>query len=405
MSAAQGRRQVDVAVVGGGLVGTLISWRLAQRGMGVVVIDDERRGRASVAAAGMLAAVAEATPTEEALGRLLVLAARRYAAEVVELEALTGLSCGYRALGTLVLGVHADDVALIAKLHRRHLALGLHSVPVGHSALLAREPALGPGVRAGAYAAEDHQVDPRRLLTAASEAARTAGVDRATATVTAVDPATGRVELAGGETLAAGTVVVAGGAWSPLLPGLDPLAVRPVKGQILRLRTPDGRPACGPVLRGVVQGRDVYLVAREDGELVVGATSEEQGFDVRSTAGGVHGLLRDARILLPDIDEHTLVEHRVGFRPGTPMNGPLVGPAPPWLGKRLVLAVGHHRNGVLLAPLTAASVADLLTGGPDADLFQPFLGQLGRPGDEGTGSRPSDGATGRGRAMEATPCS
>ncbi len=373
----------DVVVVGGGLVGTLIAWRLGQRGVGVLVVDDDRPGRASMAAAGMLAAVAEAAPTEAELSGLLVTAARRYRAEVAELEAATGISCGYRALGTLVVGTHADDVALIAELHRRQLALGLRSEPVGHSALLEREPALGPGVRAGLFAADDHQVDPRRLLAAATAAAAGAGVQRRAGTVTGIDAATGRVALEGGERLAAGTVVVAAGAWARLLPGLEPLAVRPVKGQILRLRTDDGRPACGPVVRGVVHGREVYLVARDDGELVVGATSEEQGFDRRSTAGGVHGLLRDARVLLPNIDEYELVEHRVGFRPGTPMNGPLVGPAPAAVAgggggaaARLVLAVGHHRNGVLLAPLTATAVADQLTGGPDAALFAPFLHQF-----------------------------
>jgi glycine oxidase len=238
------------------------------------------------------------------------------------------------------------------------------------SALLAREPALGPQVRAGLLAAEDHQVDPRRLLRAVTEAGRLAGVRRLDESV--IGLAHDRVELAQGETVAAGIVVVAAGAWAAQLPGFDPVPVRPVKGQILRLRTPDGRPAAGPVVRGLVQGADVYVVPRADGEVVVGATSEERGFDTTSTAGALFALLRDARTLLPDLDEAVFVEHRVGFRPGTPDNGPYLGPIELDRTGRLVLAVGHHRNGVLLAPLTGAGVAAYLAGDDLPDVLAPF---------------------------------
>jgi glycine oxidase len=166
------------------------------------------------------------------------------------------------------------------------------------------------------------------------------------------------VRTEAGEEVLAGHVVLASGAWageSEWLPPHARPAVRPVKGQILTLRGPASEPVC----ERIVASERVYLVPREDGRLLVGATVEERGFDTTVTAGGVHELLREAYRLLPEITELELVEASAGLRPGTPDNLPLVGPG---ALEGLVLATGHYRNGVLLAPLTAERVANALVG-------------------------------------------
>jgi glycine oxidase len=363
---------VDVAVVGGGLVGSFVAWRAAQRGLRVTVVDDHRDARASWAAAGMLAPVSEYHPTEALLTAALNAAAGGYQATVDELEAATGSTCGYRATGTLVVGVHHDDVTAIAELHRLQKDAGVTSRPVGRTALAEIEPALGPAVRAGLFAADDHQVDPRRLLTTVIEAGARVGVARVDASVRSLDERLGDVVLADGASIVAGAVVIASGAWAATMPGIATLPVRPVKGQILRLRSVDHGFLAGPVIRGLVRGHDVYVVGRADGEIVIGATVEERGFDETPTAGALHALLRDARTLLPDLDEAVFVEHLVGFRPGTPDNGPLVGALGTIGATRVFAAVGHHRNGVLLAPLTGEAVAAQLTGDDPTGALAPF---------------------------------
>ncbi|HEV2921109.1 MAG TPA: FAD-dependent oxidoreductase, partial [Actinomycetota bacterium] len=178
----------------------------------------------------------------------------------------------------------------------------------------------------------------------------------------------GAPDAAGGGTLPAGTVVLAAGCWSGGLGGLAAEAlppVRPVKGQLLYLRGPAGQPLC----QGNVRGLEVYVVPRGDGRVVVGATVEEQGFDTTVTAGAVHDLLRAALELLPDAAELELAETVVGLRPGSPDNAPMLGPAGP---EGLVVATGHYRNGILLTPVTADAVAELLATGQVPELIAPF---------------------------------
>jgi glycine oxidase len=164
------------------------------------------------------------------------------------------------------------------------------------------------------------------------------------------------VTLEGGQRLPAGQVVLAAGAWNERIEGLPAGArvpVRPVKGQILRLRDP-----AGPgLLRRVVRFRGGYLVPREDGRYVLGATVEERGFGLAPTAGGVYELLRDAHELVPGVSELEVEELSVGLRPGTPDNAPAIGPG---ALEGLIWATGHYRNGILLAPLTAELVAGVL---------------------------------------------
>ncbi|MEU4698321.1 glycine oxidase ThiO [Nonomuraea dietziae] len=330
-------------IVGGGVVGLSIAWRLARAGQDVTVIDPAPASGASHAAAGMLAPVSEVAYTEEPLLRLGLAALERWPAFAAELEADSGLSVDYRAHGTLDVAFGADDLAALEELAAFMDKLGLPVERLTGRECRRLEPMLSPSVRGGVLAGGDAWVDPRRVtaaLLAALETMRVPVVPHR-----ATDLLDGAVRLADGEILTGERVVLAAGAWSGELADVP---VRPVKGQIMRLRSP--HPLLGRCVRGMVHGSPVYLVPRGDGEVVVGATQEELGFDTRVTAGGLYELLRDARELVPGVTELELADVVAGLRPCTPDNLPLVGE----VRRGLALATGHHRGGVLLAPLTTA---------------------------------------------------
>jgi glycine oxidase len=370
----------DVVVVGGGIIGLVTAWRAAQRGVRIAVADPEPGGGAARVAAGMLAPVTELGYGEETLLELNLASARRYPDFAAELADATGLDLGYRSCGTLAVALDADDRAHLRELHAFQRSLGLHSQWLTGRECRRLEPMLAPGVRGGLRVDGDHQVDPRRLAKALLRAAQLAGVDFHRQLVARVATVRGRVAgvvLTDGTALDADRTVLAAGSRSGMVEGLPEPAlppVRPVKGQVLRLRMPDGPPGQGPFLsrtvRAVVRGGHVYLVPRENGELVVGATSEELGWDTTVTAGGVYELLRDAHELVPGITELPLLETLAGLRPGSPDNAPLLGPVPSLPG--LVLATGHHRNGVLLTPVTGEVLAEVLTGGELPPYATPF---------------------------------
>jgi glycine oxidase len=353
---------VDVVVVGAGLIGLASAWRLADRGLTVAVVDPAPASAASHVAAGMLAPVTEAHYGEERLLRLSMESLRRYPAFAAELESLTGGSVGLRATGTLLVAADAGDRAVLTDLHAFHQRLGLAATMLSSRECRNVEPMLAPSVRAGLLVDGDQSVDNRKLAAALLRACDCAGVDvvrRRVAEVVVRGDSVAGVRLDDGTAMTAATVVVAAGAWSAALPGLPAGAcppVRPVKGQILRLRGPH---LIGRSVRAVVAGRHVYLVPRVDGELVVGATVEELGDDVTVTAGAVHELLHDARTVVPGVDELALVETSAASRPGSPDNAPMIGRTDI---EGLVLATGHFRNGVLLTPVTADLVAAAVAG-------------------------------------------
>ncbi|CAN5719424.1 glycine oxidase ThiO [soil metagenome] len=357
-----------VIVVGGGVIGLSIAWQAAGRGTDVVVVDPDPGRGASGVAAGMLAPVTEVHYGEEALLALNLDASRRYPGFVEELEASCGMSTGYRASGTLSVARDADDLAALDELVRYQRGLGLEVERLRSRELRRLEPALAPGVRGGALVSGDHQIDPRRIVAALAEGCRRRGVERRRAQVSEVR--TGAVTVDCGDAIQGDAVVLAAGCWSGRMDGFAPddvPPVRPVKGQILRLMGP----AVGPLASRNIRGLDAYLVFRSDGEVVVGATVEERGYDTTVTAGAVHDLLRAAVELVPDVAELALVETAAGLRPGTPDNAPLLG-ATHLDG--VVLATGHYRNGVLLAPATAAAIVALLeTGETPAEIaaFDP----------------------------------
>ncbi|MFF2776315.1 glycine oxidase ThiO [Streptomyces sp. NPDC058052] len=369
-------RPTDVLVVGGGVIGLVTAWRAALRGLSVAVVDPGPGDGAARVAAGMLAAVTELHYGEETLLGLNLASAARYPAFVAELEEAAGHGVGYRACGTLAVALDADDRAHLRELHALQTRCGLASEWLTGRECRRLEPMLAPGVRGGLRVDGDHQVDPRRLAAALLTACERAGVvfHRAVAErlVVVRDRARG-VVLGDGTELAAGQTVLAAGSLSGRLAGVPAAVlppVRPVKGQVLRLRIPAPyAPFLSRTVRAVVRGSHVYLVPRENGELVVGATSEELGWDTTVTAGGVYELLRDAHELVPGLTELPLTETLAGLRPGSPDNAPLLGPS---ALPGLHLATGHYRNGILLTPVTGDVMAEALATGVLPDEARPF---------------------------------
>ncbi|WP_327346406.1 glycine oxidase ThiO [Streptomyces europaeiscabiei] len=357
----------DVLVVGGGIIGLVTAWRAARRGFATAVVDPTPGGGAAQVAAGMLAAVTELHYGEQTLLGLNLESARRYPDFAAELTEATGLDLGYRRSGTLAVALDADDRAHLRELHALQRRSGLDSEWLSGRDCRSLEPMLAPGVRGGLRVDGDHQIDPRRLSRALLAACERAGVvfHRTWAEeLSVVRERAAGVRAGDGDRLSAGQVVLAAGSLSGRLAGIpdDVLPpVRPVKGQVLRLTVPKPyAPFLSRTVRAVVRGSHVYLVPRENGELVVGATSEEQGWDTTVTAGGVYELLRDAHELVPGITELPLTETRAGLRPASPDNAPLLGPSGL---DGLILATGHHRNGVLLTPVTGDVLAHVLTTG------------------------------------------
>jgi len=323
----------------------------------------------------MLAPVTEAHYGEEPLLGLNLQSARRYPSFVEELEVSTGMTVGYRPSGTLVVAADDDDTAAIDELFRFQRELGLPVQRLRRRECRALEPLLAPRIRSGMVTEVDHQVNSRRLvdaLLAASEREDVAVHRRRAAALRLDGDRVVGVTLSDGGVLEAATVVLAAGCWSAQLEGLPSSArppVRPVKGQILRLRAAADTPLLARTVRGLVHGASVYLVPRADGEVVVGATVEERGFDTTVTAGATYELLRDAAEIVPGVSELELVEARAGLRPGSPDNAPLIGPA---AIDGLVLATGHYRHGVLLAPVTADATTEVLVTGRAPELIAPF---------------------------------
>jgi glycine oxidase len=259
---------------------------------------------------------------------------------------------GYRTEGTLVVALTADDLAEASRLWSYQDSLGLPVTRLGAAAMREREPALHPRVRAGALTT-DHQADPRRLLAALQAAAAAVGVRVSPGPVRSLS------------SVDSPAIVVAAGCGSA---GLTGLPVRPVKGQLLRLRAPDGgAPGFRHVIRGWADRRPVYLVPRSGGEVVVGGTVEERT-DAVPTAGAALELLRAATDLVPELTEYELAEVCVGHRPGTPDNAPILGALP----DGTVVATGHYRHGILLTPVTADAITELVATGKPPEAIVPF---------------------------------
>jgi len=371
------KRSFDAIFIGGGVIGLSCAWRAARGGARVAVLErGEPPAGATNVAAGMLAPVGELSFGEPELLNLTLEAARLYPDFVTELEAESGQPTGYRRDGALHVALDGDEAAQLRRVHDLQGELGLEAEWLTPRRCRELEPGLLPSFQGGVFAPGEASVDPRALARALSAALVAAGGELRTG-CEVVDGIFGGdrlvgVRTAGGEELRGDAVVLANGAWSgstEWLPDHARPRVRPVKGEIVELRS---RQAAAPCTRIVCSER-VYLVPRDDGRLIVGATVQERGFDTAVSAGGVLDLLREAYRVLPDVAEMDLVGAIAGLRPGTPDNLPLIGPG---VIDGLLLATGHYRNGILLAPLTADRILESLTDSPRLP-FPPHINGKG----------------------------
>ena len=366
-----------VLIIGGGAIGLAIGWRLARAGCSVGVFDRGRVGHsASWASAGMLSPLSEAQFEEEALLRLGLKAMEVYPDFVRELEAETGCCVGYRRDGVLMVGITQDDLEYLKFRYRYQRDLGLPVTYLSGAEAREKEPHLSAQVSAAVWCPGDHQVDNRQLTMALKRGVETAGGDifeRAEVDELLVDGTRVRGLRTRDEVHTGDTVVLASGCWSRLLPGLPDCAkppVRPVRGQIARLgMTPELALNTMVWYSRVATSTVAYLVPKNNGHLVLGATSEEMGFDADVTAGGMFELLRAAWEVVPGIYDLPIVESMAGLRPGSRDDAPILGQTPV---EGLIMATGHYRKGILLTPLTALTIAEVILEGRTPEIIRPF---------------------------------
>ena len=360
-----------IIVVGAGVMGLSIAWRLLREGVNVTVIEKSKvGGEASFAAAGMLAASAEVGYEEFDLYTLCRTSLQLWPTFAKELEADSGITVDYRSHGTLIV---ADDPDAAVALKRGYDFQKAHDYPVEwltRDETLEVEPFLNPRIVASVRASEDHAVDNRMVLKGLQLAIVKLGGQIVEHTeIESIDIASSHpsVVSTNGKQWNGSKIVIAAGAWSRSIQGLPSgisLPVRPVKGQILELKME--RPF---ELQHVIRSRKGYMVPRTDGRLIVGASSEEMGFDKRMTAGGVHAVLEGARDMVPGILDLELLDVTVGLRPGSRDHQPIVGYC---ASDRLFVATGHYRHGIILSAITAVEAAKSLVTGHDSQHFDVF---------------------------------
>ena len=364
-------RSTEVAIVGAGVIGLSCAFELAKRGKSVTVIEREESGfGASTVAAGMLTPSFEVETTPPSLVELQLDSLRRYPSFVAEIEGASDLSCEYRDEGTLWVSRHRDDELELEHIRKIQEDRGLPARRLTGRETRQIEPYLSPRIIGGLLVETDHQVNSRKLVPALAAACRSLGVELFEHTaVRTVERSSGGIELTlqspgGQSTLCAGQVLLAAGVWleEGLVTPLPQIGMRPIKGQIVHLK---GQPLVNRVLRN----SDVYIVPRAGGELLLGATEEEQGFDLQPTAGGTLDLLRYAFEILPGLYDLYVSEIDVGLRPAVSDHQPVLGPTE---SDGIFIAGGHYRGGVILAPATAYWMAELITTGSVPRAIEPF---------------------------------
>ncbi len=361
----------DIAIIGGGVIGLSCAFEQARRGKSVTVLERHEAGfGASTVAAGMLTPSFEVELTPPELVELQLDSLRRYPQFVAGIEAAGGLACGYRDEGALWVSRHHDDELELDHLLQIQQDRGLPARRLTGREVRRIEPYVSPRAVGGLLVASDHQVDTRRLVPALRAACGAVGAQVLAQTgVRTVERGAGSLELTleradGASTLRAEQVLLAAGVWleDGLLTPLPRIGMRPIKGQIIHLQ---GQPLTNHVLRN----RDVYLVPRADGRLLIGATEEEQGFDTNPTAGGALDLLRFAFEVLPGIYDLSLTEIDVGLRPAFSDHMPVLGST---TVEGVFMACGHYRGGILLAAATAHWMAEMMVSGRPPSALAPF---------------------------------
>jgi len=365
--------KADVIVIGAGVIGCAVAWRLGQAGMRVVVVERGRVGaEASHAAGGMLAPLAEAERRDDFFN-LAVAGLAIYADFARELKASSGIDVEYRDEGTLYLALTDEDEEELERRRRWQCETGLNVNRMSAAQALRLEPMLSRTLRFALEFPGDHQVDNRRLMTALQTAARNAGARFLTHTEARellTESVAGRRRIVGVATsrgeIRAGAVVTAAGSWSSLLRCDEArrFEVEPVRGQMVAIEMP------APAARHVIYSRRGYLVPRLSGYLIAGSTTERVGYDKRVTAGGVASIIKSAIELMPCVADQAVIETWAGLRPRAPDDLPILGADPRIEG--LIYATGHYRNGILLAPITALAISELIIKGESRVNLAPF---------------------------------
>ena len=366
-----------IFIIGGGVIGLGLAWQLAKAGATVTIYERAAAGRAaSWAAAGMLAPLAEAHNEEPELLKLGCQSLERYPQWISELEIDAEMSIGYRVEGTLIVGLEPDDTHQLRHLYEAQQQLGLAVNWLTGRAARDIESALSPRVTAAIHCASDYQVDNRLMVTALQRAYQAYGGvlhEKSAIEKVVIKNGIATGVQVHGTFQSADLVILAAGCWSAQIEGIPDVMlppVRPVKGQMLALQMEEGI-AINSVIR-TVRARypmSVYLVPRADGRLIIGATSEEMGFDTRLTVGGVFELLRGAWEAVPGVYELPILETWAGLRPGSRDNAPILGKTPI---ENLIYATGHYRNGILLTPITAYEITKLILTGETSETLAPF---------------------------------
>ena len=388
-----------IVIVGGGICGLGIGWRLAKAGCAVTVIDRDKAAMAATwAAAGMLAPQAEAEHAEEALLPLAMESCRMWPSFADELRSESGIDVDYRTEGTLVVSLDRDDLELLEHRFTYLRDLGLNVAWLSGYEARQKEPYLSRGVSGALYSPEDHQVDNRLVGSALKACFINAGgnlLENTSVDEILINAGGVTGVRVGDQEIKAEAVVVAAGAWSRNIAGLPTEAsppVRPLKGQMLAVQMSRTAPILQQVLWGPGNSivPSIYLAPKSDGRVIIGATVEEMGFDTSLTAGGLFELLRSAWEVLPGIYDLPVVESWAGLRPASRDDAPILGPTEI---DGLVMATGHHRNGILLAPITADTVSNYLLTGTVANIMRPFmLDRFGKSSPAAGHHEPSDQA-------------
>ncbi|HEY8462273.1 MAG TPA: glycine oxidase ThiO [Blastocatellia bacterium] len=365
--------KADVVVIGAGVIGCAVAWRLGQAGMSVVVVERGRVGaEASHAAGGMLAPFAEAERRDDFFN-LAAAGLAVYADFARELKASSGIDVEYRDEGTLYLALNDDDEEELERRWQWQRETGLNVKRLSAECALKLEPSLNRSLRFALKFSGDHQVDNRRLTAALQAAARNAGVLFLTHTEARellTESVAGRTRVVGVATargeIQAGGVVIAAGSWSSLLrcDQARRFEVEPVRGQMVAVEMP------APVVRHVIYSRRGYLVPRLSGYLIAGSTTERAGYDKRVTAGGMASIVRNAIEIMPCVANQAVIETWAGLRPRAADDLPILGADPGVEG--LIYATGHYRNGILLAPITAQAISELIVKGESSVNLAPF---------------------------------
>ncbi len=373
---AEPTQQFDAVIIGGGVIGCSIAWRLGQAGMRVAVVERGEVGReASHAAGGMLVPLAEADEADDFF-HFAVAGRAMYTDFARELQEASGVDIEYRTDGTLHLALTEEDEEELDRRWQWQHAAGLNVKRVNAGCALKLEPLVNPALRWALKFPDDHQVNNRRMMIALRGAAQNAGVELLTHTEARqllVETQAGQKQIVGANTargeVRARTVVIAAGSWSSLLSfddghPLNQIEIEPVRGQMVAVEMP------APAARHNIYSCRGYVVPRLGGFLIAGSTTEHPGYDKRVTAGGVASIIERATEILPCFNQLAILETWAGLRPHAPDDLPILGADPGVAG--LIYATGHYRNGILLAPITAKAISELITKGQSSISIAPF---------------------------------